>query len=102
MRCCFLAMKPSRQTLSSSMDAHTSWRTCGDHENMPMLDMALISDWFRVQTAPSRRPLAQKSLLAPYRTCTSAGSMMLSVSRESMETKDAWVRTSGFGNNELA
>lgn len=45
-----------------------------------------------VQTKPRRRPLAQKSLLAPYSTWIRVGSMMSRRPRESVGTKGV-----GFG-----
>jgi len=42
---------------------------------------------FRVCRTPSRRPLAQKSLLAPYTTWTRSGSMISLRLRDSIDAK---------------
>lgn len=51
---------------------------------------------------PSLKPFAQKSLLAPYVTCTSWGSMRSSRSRERMDVKGMAAGAFGLSKTELA
>ena len=67
-----------------------------------MLDIAPMIPSFFVETNPSRKPLAQKSLLAPYRTCRIVGSITSRRSSASVERNEIGVAIAAFTNTDFA
>lgn len=83
---------------SVSLDQSGTW----DDVTCLLLGIAPRSPWFRVCSMPSLRPLAQKSLLAPYVTWTSWGSMRSARSKARMDVKGTASGAWGFSKTEFA